>query len=250
MRYFYDTEFVEDGRTIDLISIGIVAEDGREYYAVVNNPATIQRAIGHEWLVANVLPALPVKPKQEWRGWAWDATHFDCSRIKDSAAIAADVSTFLLSGPGPVELWAWYGAYDHVALSQLWGSMADHPDGIPIWTNDLRQEQHRLGDPPLPEQISGLHNALADARHLKIMFDALYVHSPNDQDANCWWAKYDEHDNSARTSPEFGTEAELDDWVEDQVLDRCHFTIFRTRTALAARSGIVDTPPTGQDQPG
>jgi hypothetical protein len=29
MKYYYDTEFIEDGRTIDLISIGIVAEDGR-----------------------------------------------------------------------------------------------------------------------------------------------------------------------------------------------------------------------------
>ena len=36
MRYFYDTEFLEDGETIDLISIGIVAEDGREYYAVTD----------------------------------------------------------------------------------------------------------------------------------------------------------------------------------------------------------------------
>jgi hypothetical protein len=33
-RYAFDTEFIEDGRTIDLISIGIVCEDGREYYAV------------------------------------------------------------------------------------------------------------------------------------------------------------------------------------------------------------------------
>lgn len=31
MRYFYDTEFIEDGHTIELISIGVVAEDGREY---------------------------------------------------------------------------------------------------------------------------------------------------------------------------------------------------------------------------
>ena len=29
MRYFYDTEFIEDGRTIELISIGVAAEDGR-----------------------------------------------------------------------------------------------------------------------------------------------------------------------------------------------------------------------------
>ena len=34
VRYFYDTEFIDDGRTIELISIGVAAEDGREYYAV------------------------------------------------------------------------------------------------------------------------------------------------------------------------------------------------------------------------
>ena len=34
MRYFYDTEFIENGRTIELISIGVVAEDGREFYAI------------------------------------------------------------------------------------------------------------------------------------------------------------------------------------------------------------------------
>jgi hypothetical protein len=32
MLYWLDTEFIEDGVTIDLISIGIVAEDGRELY--------------------------------------------------------------------------------------------------------------------------------------------------------------------------------------------------------------------------
>ncbi len=34
MKFFLDTEFIEDGRTIDLVSIGVVAEDGREFYAV------------------------------------------------------------------------------------------------------------------------------------------------------------------------------------------------------------------------
>ncbi len=33
-RFWFDTEFIEDGRTIDLISIGIVSEDNRKYYAV------------------------------------------------------------------------------------------------------------------------------------------------------------------------------------------------------------------------
>ena len=34
MRFFYDTEFIDNGRTIELISIGVAAEDGREYYGI------------------------------------------------------------------------------------------------------------------------------------------------------------------------------------------------------------------------
>ena len=33
MKYWIDTEFIERPCTIDLISIGLVAEDGREFYA-------------------------------------------------------------------------------------------------------------------------------------------------------------------------------------------------------------------------
>ena len=34
VRFFYDCEFIEDGTTIELVSIGVVDEDGREFYAV------------------------------------------------------------------------------------------------------------------------------------------------------------------------------------------------------------------------
>ncbi|MGO2515400.1 MAG: polyadenylate-specific 3'-exoribonuclease AS, partial [Corynebacterium variabile] len=53
MRYFYDTEFIEDGRTIDLVSIGVVAEDGREFYAVSSD--FNERRAG-SWVRRNVLP--------------------------------------------------------------------------------------------------------------------------------------------------------------------------------------------------
>ena len=33
MKYWIDTEFIERPCTIDLISAGLVAEDGREFYA-------------------------------------------------------------------------------------------------------------------------------------------------------------------------------------------------------------------------
>jgi hypothetical protein len=30
MKYWFDTEFIEDGNTIDLISIGIISDDERQ----------------------------------------------------------------------------------------------------------------------------------------------------------------------------------------------------------------------------
>ncbi|MGD6750965.1 3'-5' exoribonuclease domain-containing protein [Streptomyces sp. BH105] len=163
-RIFYDTEFLENGKTIDLISIGMVAEDGREYYAVNRNMPK-RRIRNHEWLMTNVVPGLP-KPHGDWnlympRTWLFN---YRDPAVKQVPQIANEVREFILGVPDP-QLWAWYGAYDHVALAQLFGRMIDLPDGVPMWTNDLRQECERLGNPFLPEQPDGVHNALADARH-------------------------------------------------------------------------------------
>lgn len=57
MKYFYDTEFLDNGTTVDLISIGIVAEDGREYYAVNLDMPTV-KIRDSEWLMENVMPQL------------------------------------------------------------------------------------------------------------------------------------------------------------------------------------------------
>lgn len=152
MKYFYDTEFIEDGTTIDLISIGIVAEDGREYHAV-NASADWARIRKHEWLMANVFPQLPFsgdwKPKEQ---------------IRD------EVAEFILAG-SPPELWAWFASYDHVALAQLFGTMMDLPEGVPMYTNDLRSLIDWVGITALPQQKAGAHDALEDARHLKANFE-------------------------------------------------------------------------------
>ncbi|QWS68204.1 DnaQ-like DNA polymerase III subunit [Gordonia phage VanLee] len=170
MRYWYDTEFLEDGSTIELISIGIVAEDGREFYAV-NADMRVVRIKRDPWLLKNVWPHLPThSPGDGWIPETLDRGHPD---VKPKAQIATEVRDFLCARTA-AELWAWYGAYDHVVLAQLFGRMIDLPHGIPMWTNDLRQEVRRLGDPELPEQPAGLHNALADARHLKARYDHLF----------------------------------------------------------------------------
>ena len=46
MKYWMDTEFIERPYTIDLISIGLVAEDGREFYAESSEVDGPRRATG------------------------------------------------------------------------------------------------------------------------------------------------------------------------------------------------------------
>ncbi len=147
MRFFYDTEFIEDGRTIDLVSIGVVAEDGREFYAV-STEFDPDRA--GEWVRANVLPKLPSPSSSAW---------LSRRRIRE------DLLAFLLEGGGEIELWAWVGAYDHVVLCQLWGPMTALPRQIPRFTRELRQEWEASGRPALPSAPADAHDALSDARH-------------------------------------------------------------------------------------
>lgn len=148
MRIFFDTEFMDDGKTIDLISIGLVAEDGREYYAV---SAESDFSKANDWVKANVLP------------------HIGGNR-KTRRAIAAEIVEF--AGPKP-EFWAWYAAYDWVVLCQLYGRMIDVPAGWPMFCRDVKQIHAAHGFPPIPFQTSQEHNALEDARYTRLLWQRL-----------------------------------------------------------------------------
>jgi hypothetical protein len=166
MRIWYDCEFVENGRTIDLVSIGMVTEDGRALYRVLDEPNVISRAVARPWLRDNVIKHLPVRLEGDCGAWAWDREHADWPKVTRRGEVRADVQLLIASTPEP-ELWAWYGAYDHVCYAQLFGRMIDLPPGFPMWTNDLRQEVQRLGNPQLPEGNQAEHHALADAFDLR-----------------------------------------------------------------------------------
>lgn len=171
MKYWYDCEFLENGKTIDLISIAIVAEDGRELYAV-NRDAPWRRIKKHGWLMANVVPHLP-QPHGDWilqmpKSWIIDfASPYVCRKTE----IARGVRDFLLAGDGEPELWAYYGAYDHVAYAQLWGPMIVLPDGLPMFTHELMQLWEAAGRPEKPAQTDE-HDARADARWNRALWQA------------------------------------------------------------------------------
>ncbi len=172
MRVFYDTEFLEDGFSIDLISIGIYLESGEEYYAV-SNEFNGARVLQHPWLMRNVMNSISHEIGT-WNNAPYRVIVTD-KAAKSRAEIRNDIIELLLPHVREgIELWAWYGAYDHVALAQLWGRMIDMPSQIvPMYTNDIMTLSALKGHPELPRQISGAHNALSDAKHNKVMYDFL-----------------------------------------------------------------------------
>lgn len=152
MRYWYDTEFIESGYApIHLLSIGIVAEDGREYYAAVRGAPL---ASAGDWVKANVIPYLggPVKARRE---------------------IAQDIYRFCSADGRPPELWGYFPHYDHVIFCQLFGTMMDLPPGWPQLTLDVMQEYIRAGRRDLPEHTGQEHNALDDARWTRAAWERI-----------------------------------------------------------------------------
>lgn len=153
MKYFIDTEFIEGfhkplfGKRrhfIDLISIGIYAEDGRTYYAISTdfNPNNAD-----DWVKENVISKLPQKnvsfydsPRERQDSLLW----------KCNKRIAKEIREFVFEGQikfkakGGVnwdnpEIYAYYADYDWVVFCSLFGRMIDLPHGFPMYCKDLKQ---------------------------------------------------------------------------------------------------------------
>jgi hypothetical protein len=191
MKYFIDTEFLEGTQkirswvgwvsgetvpTIDLISIGIVAEDGREFYAISRefnlkeawNRYDLKPDIDNGgmkkvyWVRDNVLIPM-LKDLLEGEG---TFTHGeDCYFTykvakklinkygKTIERISEDIKDFVsyreLDGKveylkGKPEFYGYYCDYDWVVFCWLFGKMNDLPKGFPMYCKDLKQEMDRI----------------------------------------------------------------------------------------------------------
>lgn len=163
MRYFLDTEFNTvpfDGFN-SLISIAIVAEDGREFYAV--NRDMDMRTIRHnKWLMDNVVDKLegPADPVWMHRNQIIDGIE---------KLIGDDTSP---------QIWAYYGAYDWVLLCELFGGMLTLSGRNPEWpmyVRDLKMLVDLLDFPKSlrPDDPENEHHALADARWNLLLFKSM-----------------------------------------------------------------------------
>src|SRR5882757_5689684 len=114
MRIWFDTEFIEDGKTIDLISIGMVREDGKTLY-LENLSAEIGRA--SQWVKDNVIVHLDY------------VTH---------GVVREEIGPKVQAFAGEkTEFWAYYADYDWVVLCQLYGTMMDLPKDWPMYCRDV-----------------------------------------------------------------------------------------------------------------
>lgn len=146
MHIYFDTEFIDDGKTIELISIGMVRADGAWLY-MENKECDLSGA--DPWILENVVPKLHGK-------------------AVSYAEIGRQVQDFV--GPNPT-FWAYYPSYDWVALCQLYGRMLDIPKGWPKYCLDVKQEAVRLGITSLPKQTTPEHHALNDALWTKQAYE-------------------------------------------------------------------------------
>lgn len=157
MRYFIDTEFIESGpyKPVQLISIGIVCEDGRELY---RQSSEFCSADASQWVRDNVLAQLD--PRGEYHS------------LKEIAHAILEFVWPDQERPNP-EFWGYYADYDWVVFCQIFGTMMDLPDGFPMYCRDIKQLCDDKGNPKLPDQASGEHNALADAKWNKVAWEFL-----------------------------------------------------------------------------
>jgi hypothetical protein len=172
MRYFLDTEFLEDGKTIDMISIGIVAEDGRMFYRV-SSEFDVKRVHADAWLKANVtdkLFTLPADTLCVERGSEFCAEELIMTRKQ----IREQLLDLFIKDDTKPSFYAWYASYDWIALCQLFGRMLDLPKHFPKYVHDLKQDVDRIGfngRPHLDKKFE--HNALHDAIWLKRLWNMM-----------------------------------------------------------------------------
>lgn len=149
MQYFIDTEYIDREQFIDLISLGVVAEDGREFYAISTE---FDPAHANDFVRTVVFPQLEPPQHPAWMSRA---------AMKDRIV--------QLVGADEPRFWSYAAApWDWMALAQLFPVAERVPDGWLYTAYDVLQLIELAGvpmdDSRLPPAPADVHHALADAR--------------------------------------------------------------------------------------
>jgi len=205
-KFFLDTEFHEYKRrtgwfkktetdTIDLISIGIVAENGEQFYKICNE-FDLDAAWDNEWLRENVLKSV-FKDLNRAMGTYHKTYHYYTTntfckkhlkrllkwRGSSRATIAEDIRHFVDRNLGQTEpsFYGYFCDYDWVVFAWLFGRMIDLPKHYPMFCLDLKQMMYdrdlsQSWKRGLQIENNEKHNALADAWENHELYKAIIKH--------------------------------------------------------------------------
>lgn len=171
-RYFLDTEFCDPKKMrqpTELISVGLVNEDNREFYGVYKDIDPVWMAMEVPWLKENVLDKLP--PVEEWLG--------------QKALQEGVLSVF--SESKDVDIYARNGSYDFYLLCRLFGGMGELKQALNERfgiekvsfrdTNELKRIFGNAVVPPMDPAEE--HISICDARQEKVVFDYYQTKAKN-----------------------------------------------------------------------
>lgn len=177
MRLFFDTEFTGLHKNTTLISIGIIAEDGKTFYAEFDD---YDKAQIDDWLQHNVLNNLYL------------ATYKDYPAIKSEPYTKTNKGNFEVYGDNEyiekelrlwmsqynkIEIWSDCLAYDWVLFNDIFGHAFNIPKNVYYIPFDLCTLFKIKGiDPDVNrEEYAGIdgakHNALHDAKVIKACYE-------------------------------------------------------------------------------
>ena len=170
MKVFLDTEFIETEDVLELVSLGMATEDGREYYGITKN---YEYAFDDDWVRQNVLAPINAEFSSEPFNYKSVSKVFD-KFGKTRTEMRDEIKAFL--GTVSIEFWSYFSAYDWVLFCRLFGSMNAMPKNYPYLCNDIKQlaNSKDLSAKWIRDNYpksKKAHNALADAKWHKEMYE-------------------------------------------------------------------------------
>lgn len=172
MKVFFDTEFTGLHKDTTLISIGLIAEDGKTFYAELNDYDESQV---DEWLKENVIDNLLFNEHKVLLQKS-QITGVQDYNIKSNKEAVADTLEIWLSQFDKVEMWSDCLSYDWVLFNDLFGHAFNIPKNVYYIPFDictlftLRNIDPDINREKFANLESGKdrkHNALWDAKVIK-----------------------------------------------------------------------------------
>ena len=182
-KVFFDTEFTGLHQGTTLISIGLVSECGKTFYAELTDYDKNQV---DEWIKSNVIDRLLFNNfDSEGIILSDKGNSLQDSQIKGNSSLLREQLGIWLSQFEQVEIWSDCLSYDWVLFNQIFGHAFNIPKNVyyipfDICTlfkikgidPDTCREKYAFGE-VYSEMLSQKHNALWDAKVIKYCYEKL-----------------------------------------------------------------------------